>query len=79
MKSITLHEIDEDLEQALVNIAQQEGISLNRLVNRLLREQLGLTNEPIDYRADFAEFCGVWSTEEAEQFDKIVATFSANN
>lgn len=76
MKSITIHKIDDDIEQVLVTLAQKEGISLNRLIKRLLRERLGLTDEPINYRADFVEFCGVWSDEEADQFDKAVADFA---
>lgn len=71
MKSITIHKIDDETEKALVEIAEKEGVSLNKLIKKLLRESLGL-DEP-KHRADFESFCGLWSDEEADAFDKAAA------
>lgn len=71
MKSITIHELDDSLEAMIEERARQEGLSLNRTVKKLLRQALGL--EPGgngDRKADFAEFCGVWSKADRAEFDR---------
>lgn len=71
MKSITIHDLDESLEAMIEERARQEGLSLNRTVKMLLRKALGL--EPGgngDRKADFAEFCGVWSKADRAEFDR---------
>ena len=75
MKSITIHKIDDATEDVLVSRARSEGVSLNQLIKRLLRESLGLGGGKPDHRADFAGFCGKWSDEEADEFDKAVSVF----
>jgi len=71
MKSITIHNLDDSLEAILEEKAREEGLSLNKMVKRLLRKALGL--EPGgngDREADFAKFCGVWSKADAAEFDR---------
>jgi len=75
MKSITIHKIDDATEGVLVARAHREGVSLNQLIKRLLRESLGIGGQKPDHRADFARFCGKWSEQEAEEFDKAVVVF----
>lgn len=75
MKSITIHKIDDETERALLEIAEREGISLNKLIKRLLRESLGLDDQLVDHRADFEEFFGVWTSEEADAFARRVSVF----
>lgn len=73
MKSITIHKIDEETEQKLLELANKEGISLNRLVKRVLRESLGLDKISRNNKSDFADFLGVWSISDAEEFQQNVA------
>jgi hypothetical protein len=71
MKSITIHGLDESLEAMIEEKARKEGLSLNKTVKLLLRKALGL--EPSgngDRKADFAEFCGVWSKADQAEFDR---------
>ncbi|MEM7333993.1 MAG: hypothetical protein AAF490_18050 [Chloroflexota bacterium] len=75
MKSITIHKIDDETEQALLKIAERDGISLNKLVKQLLRESLGLEVPVPNHRAEFEEFLGSWSIEEKTEFDQKVAIF----
>lgn len=53
--------------------ADQEGLSLNQTVKRLLRKALGL-DAPArpDHRADFEDLFGTWSEAEAEAFNERV-------
>lgn len=75
MKSITIHKLDDATEARLVARAREEGVSLNQLVKRLLRESLGVNGAAPDHRGDFAGFCGRWSEQEAAEFDQAVASF----
>lgn len=75
MKSITIHKIDDETEKALLKIAQRDGVSLNKLIKKLLRESLGLDEPVIDHRDDFSEFCGIWTKEEANDFEQKVSAF----
>jgi plasmid stability protein len=71
MKSITIHNLDDSLEALIRQKAKDEGLSLNRTVKMLLRKALG--QEPSsgrDRRAEFAEFCGVWSKADATEYDR---------
>lgn len=75
MKSITIHKIDDDTERVLVNRARDEGISLNQLIKRLLREALGLSESRDARRADFAGFCGSWNKEDVAEFERATEVF----
>lgn len=76
MKSITIHKIDDDLEEQLSKLATEEGVSLNHLIKRLLRERFGLDDHKVDHRSDFEEFCGQWSDEDAAEFEAATSDFS---
>ncbi len=73
MKSITIHKIDDETEQKLLELANKEGISLNRLIKKVLRESLGLDKSSRTNISDFADFLGVWSDSEAVAFQQNVA------
>ncbi len=76
MKSITLHKLDDETESRLDELSKQEGLSLNRLIKRLLRESLGLERQVVNNRDDFASFCGQWTEAEKTEFDKSTEVFS---
>lgn len=74
MKSITIHKLDDDLANELALQARREGISINRLVKRLLRASLGLEKPAVvDRRADFEDLFGGWSEEEYRHFKHRLA------
>jgi hypothetical protein len=68
MKSITIHDMDDELAARLDRQAREEGSSLNKLVKRLLARALGLGSVLTDRRRDFEPFCGTWSAKEAGDF-----------
>lgn len=70
MKSISIHGIDGETEKAIKERAKTRGTSVNKAVKELLAETLGLgdRNKDKDNRAAFADLCGVWTPEEADQF-----------
>lgn len=77
MKSISIHGVDEEIEKKLDERAKSKGKSVNRVVKELLAEALGLGGKLPDKRADFADLCGIWTKEEAEEFSKSVADLEA--
>ena len=76
MKSITIHNIDGQTEKLLHERAKKEGISLNKLIKKLLRQSLGLEEKIIDNKEDFKEFFGSWSEEDYQEFNNNVKVFS---
>ncbi len=74
MKSITIHKLDQELYQKLLDISQLQNTSINKLVKRLLRNSLGLTEKPTKKR-DLSFLTGTWSEKEAKEFDDAIAFF----
>ena len=75
MKSISIHGIDKPLAEMIKSKAESEGLSINKTIKRLLEEALGI--KPRDRnsnRDEFAKFCGVWSKDDLENFEKRTKT-----
>jgi hypothetical protein len=71
MRSITIHDLDDSLEALIEEKAREEGLSLNKTVKMLLRQALGLApGGNGDRKADFTEFCGVWTKADEAEFVK---------
>ena len=66
MLSLTIH-MDDALARQIRKKAAAEGKSLNKTINGVLKEAMGL--QPASHRADFLDQCGVWSTAERDAFD----------
>jgi hypothetical protein len=75
MKSLTIHDMDDELAALLERKAGETGLSLNKLVKKLLASALGLSSLRSDRRKDFEPMCGIWSPEEAADFKKAVRDF----
>ncbi|NLY41457.1 MAG: antitoxin [Desulfovibrionales bacterium] len=75
MTTMTLRGIDEDLAKTLKEMSQQQGVSLNALAIRLIREATGLDKKKrtATYH-DLDELAGTWS--EADELNFRQATVS---
>jgi hypothetical protein len=75
MTAITLRNLPPELAALLERKAAESGLSLNRTVVRLLEESLGLRPKASHRRAyhDLDFLLGVWTAEEASQFDQALA------
>jgi hypothetical protein len=70
MKSITIHNVDEQLAALLQKKADEAGTSVNRAVKRLLEQALGLKPQADrGNRREFESFLGLWSKEELSRFN----------
>jgi len=74
MRSITIHNLDDNLDTLIRGEAKSWGLSLNKTIKRLLEQSLGITHK---YRrkSDFSEFFGLWTKKDAEEFDRAVRDF----
>jgi hypothetical protein len=67
--TISLRKLSPHVEKAILETSRREGISLNKATLRLLEAAL---HKPA-VNSDFEEFCGTWSSAEAEAFDAALA------
>jgi hypothetical protein len=72
MRSITVHNIDEQVAQRIESLAQKSGSSLNKTIQLLLRQALGFSAKK-ESAHSFDEFCGVWSKKDVEEFNAATA------
>ena len=69
--TISLRNLPPEVEKAILETSQREGISRNKATLRLLQASLPKPKEAIN--TDFDEFFGTWSKEEADEFDAALA------
>ncbi len=74
MSQITLRELPEVLDHQLRSLAKKNHTSLNRTIQNILMETLGLS-EGSSRKRDLSDLSGAWSREEAEAFEKDLAVF----
>lgn len=67
--TISLRNLPPEVEKAILETSQREGISRNKATLRLLQASL---HKPA-INTDFDEFIGTWSSEEADAFDAALA------
>ncbi len=67
--TISLRNLPEDVQKAILETSRREGISLNKATLRLLQAALHKPTE----NSDFEEFFGTWSREQADEFDAALA------
>lgn len=69
--TISLRNLPPDVERAILDKSEREGISLNKATARLLES--AIANPKPKRNSDFDEFFGTWTKEEGDEFDKILA------
>ncbi|MHC4873091.1 MAG: hypothetical protein ACYTFY_14710 [Planctomycetota bacterium] len=74
MKSITIHGLDSQTAKMIQDRAENENLSLNKTIKKLLEEALGIKPKDSGNHADeFAEFYGSWDEKDVEEFNKATA------
>ena len=67
--TISLRNLPEEVEKAILETSRREGISLNKATLRLLQSSL---RKPA-INTDFDDFIGTWSDAEADAFNAVLA------
>ncbi len=75
MSTLTIHALEPDVERRIRAKAKRAGRSLNQTLKELLAESVGLrpSSASTHHRADFAEFHGIWTSQDAEDFRAATA------
>lgn len=71
MRSITLHNIDEDLYQKLAEIAQRQNLSFNATAKTVLGDAVGIDAKRKKRDLSWL-FAKKWTEEESKSFDKAI-------
>ncbi|CAG0946941.1 hypothetical protein [Geobacter sp.] len=76
MATITLRGVDERIANTLKEKAKKEGISVNTLMLKLLKEALGMEKRKrsVVYD-DLDHLAGTWSAADAAEFEQATAVF----
>ncbi|MBT3276230.1 MAG: hypothetical protein HN368_23990 [Spirochaetales bacterium] len=69
MSSITIHNLDAELDQKLTDEARRRKKSKNQFIKDLLAKDMGLRVEG-KYSDDYQDFCGLWKREEMDEFNR---------
>ena len=76
MKTITLRNIDENLDKSLKEKARATGSSVNAVIISTLNEALGLNKKKfIKKYSDLDSLAGTWSVAEYAEFNKNTENF----
>ena len=78
MKSITIHGLDDQINNKINEQAKRNNLSLNKTIKILLENALGL-NPQKDHRDDFIEFIGVWSEKDVKEFELAIEDLQSTN
>ena len=80
VNQLTVRGFDDDLGEALRQLAQREGISLNQAAIKLLRQGAGLCEgEPASDKVGCSldHLIGSWTASEAAEMDAALADFES--
>ena len=78
MSSITIHNLDEQLNLLLRKKAKEEGKSLNKTIQGLLRQSLNI-GTTVKSNSAFKEFCGLWSEKDRQEFESATSDMESVN
>ncbi len=81
MKTITVYGLDDKLDELIRQKAKIQGMSLNKIIIKSLKQSLGIinTHEQIDHKKEFLDLFSVWSKEEEKQFNKNISNLEKSN
>ena len=76
MSSITIHNLEKDLELLIREKAKKEHESLNKTIKKLLRKSLGLEKKQINHKDDFLDIFGKWDQKDLKEFENETSDFN---
>jgi hypothetical protein len=70
MSSITIHDLDHELDRKLTEEARRSKKSKNQTVKDFLARAVGMQVHG-RYSDDYREFCGLWDADELKAFNNL--------
>lgn len=71
LRAVTIRNVPPEVERAILARARERGISVNKAVVGMLKEQVGGRGEKKRYD-DLDALAGIWTTQETEDFDQAL-------
>lgn len=68
MKSITIHNLDQSLDEHIREKAKRQGVSLNKTIKSVLEASFGLTETEVTRKNAFMDLFGSWSKKDEREF-----------
>ncbi len=75
ISSITLHNLDSELEKGIRETAQKNHTSLNQTIKTILREALHIDTQS-SRKTDFSDLADTMTEDEAREFEDVTRSFS---
>ena len=75
MSSISIHNLDSDIERQVKQLAKNKQQSLNNTIKEI-REKFEKPVSVINNRKRFEKFCGIWDEQEYKAFSTATEDFS---
>lgn len=79
MKSITIHGLDDYLDQKIKEKAENEGISINKAIKKVLEDAFGGRKNRVDHKEEFMDLFKTWTQDEQNEFENATADFEKIN
>ena len=80
MKSITIHNLDDQTADLIQQEASKKGLSLNKTIKLLLKQALGIKPVPSEKRkSEFLDLFGIWSDKDLQEFNATIEDLSQVN
>lgn len=76
MSSISIHNLDLNIEHKVRQLAEEKHQSINKTVKEILEEKFEEPASAIGNRKRFKKFCGIWSEQEYEAFCAATEDFN---
>ncbi|MBS3820163.1 MAG: hypothetical protein GVY16_01470 [Planctomycetes bacterium] len=73
MGTLSIHNLDENLEQLIRQRADRTGRSINHVLKEMLSEAVRSEKRTVaERRRDFEQFANSWTEEEGRQFNNLI-------
>ena len=76
MSSISIHNLDSNIELQVKQLAKKKHQSLNKTIKEILEEKFETTGQKTGNRQRFEKFCGLWNDGEFEEFQAATEDFN---
>lgn len=76
MSSISIHNLDLNIEEKVKKLAEKKHQSINKTVKDILKEKFEEPSSGIANRKRFEKFCGVWGEQEYKEFSEATEDFN---
>lgn len=76
MSTISIHNLDSEIERKIKRLANKKHQSVNKTIKEILTQNFAGAKVKAGNRSRFEKFCGRWSEDEYQAFSSATEDFS---